>query len=60
MGFFYDLNHTIIMLDDSNETVDHLVNNAGIAPVCMFEDYTDVTNHASVMVITLLLFRYQL
>ncbi|KAK1376095.1 11-beta-hydroxysteroid dehydrogenase 1B [Heracleum sosnowskyi] len=29
--------------------LDHLVNNAGIAPVCMFEDYEDVCDHKSVM-----------
>lgn len=29
--------------------LDHLVNNAGIAPLCMFEDYQDVRDHASVM-----------
>ncbi|KAL8113954.1 hypothetical protein AgCh_021019 [Apium graveolens] len=30
-------------------TVDHLVNNAGMAPVCMFEDYKDVCDHKSAM-----------
>lgn len=29
--------------------LDHLVNNAGIAPLCFFEDYNCVTDHASVM-----------
>ncbi|XP_017233884.2 11-beta-hydroxysteroid dehydrogenase A-like [Daucus carota subsp. sativus] len=29
--------------------LDHLVNNAGIAPVCMFEDYEDVSDYKSVM-----------
>lgn len=31
--------------------VDHLVNNAGVAPVCMFENITDITNLAPAMVI---------
>ncbi|XP_074331509.1 11-beta-hydroxysteroid dehydrogenase A-like [Apium graveolens] len=29
--------------------LDHLVNNAGMAPVCMFEDYKDVCDHKSAM-----------
>ncbi|KAE8123844.1 hypothetical protein FH972_018766 [Carpinus fangiana] len=29
--------------------VDHLVNNAGVAPVCMFESITDITNLAPTM-----------
>lgn len=32
-------------------TVDHLVNNAGIVPVCLFEETIDVTNLAPAMVI---------
>jgi hypothetical protein len=31
--------------------VDHLVNNAGVAPVCMFESIIDITNLAPAMVI---------
>lgn len=31
--------------------MDHLVNNAGITPVCLFEETTDVTKIAPAMVI---------
>jgi short-subunit dehydrogenase len=31
--------------------VDHLVNNAGINSVCMFEDTTDITLFRTIMVI---------
>lgn len=33
-------------------TVDHLVNNAGIASICMFEETPDVSKLAPTMVIT--------
>ena len=32
-------------------TVDHLVTNAGVAPVCLFEDYDDITKASPAMVI---------
>lgn len=31
-------------------TVDHLVNNAGIASICMFEDVDDIADFRSIMV----------
>ena len=31
--------------------VDHLVNNAGISPVCMFEEIPDITKFVQAMVI---------
>lgn len=30
--------------------MDHLVNNAGIVPLCLFEDTTDITNFVPAMV----------
>lgn len=32
-------------------TVDHLVNNAGVAPVCMFEESPDIKKFTQAMVI---------
>lgn len=37
-------------------TVDHLVTNAGVVPMCLFEDYTDITKPAPAMVIVKPLF----
>ena len=36
-----------------NATVDHLVNNAGIFSLCMFEDSTNVDDFAPIIVINL-------
>ncbi|KAI8544013.1 hypothetical protein RHMOL_Rhmol08G0262100 [Rhododendron molle] len=41
------------MFDDFNGTVDHLVNNAGIVSLCLFEDATNVGDFAPIMVIVL-------
>lgn len=37
-------------------TVDHLVTDAGVVPMCLFEDYTDITKPAPAMVIVKPLF----
>lgn len=40
-------------------TVDHLVANAGVAPVCLFEDYDDITKASPAIVINHLAFNIQ-
>lgn len=46
MGFFIYCGNNNMMV-----AVDHLVNNAGINSVCMFEDTTDITLFRTLMVI---------
>lgn len=43
----------MILVDWFFEAVDHLVNDAGVTPLCMFEEPTEITKMAPVMVITL-------
>lgn len=45
-------NCDILGLFTNKIAVDHLVNNAGIVPLCLFEHSTDVTNFAPAMVIS--------
>lgn len=40
-------------------TVDHLVANAGVALVCLFEDYDDITKASPAIVINHLAFNIQ-
>lgn len=43
----------MILVDWFFEAVDHLVHDAGVTPLCMFEEPTEITKMAPVMVITL-------